>query len=202
MRHGETALDNRLSYTRRLRSCTSPGRSPKRSVPCYALVSNRCDVTCKTNILYGHHCRRHWIYDSNAFYSSLSTASKDTLICLSKRGVRAIFRAPPRTPSLPLFQQLQICRLPQRMGYKLLVFTYRCTHSLTSTLLTNEFSVLGQSNARTQSTTRGQSFISLSLKLAQCLSPLWYNLSSPYLLPFVELSAVFSAASRYWFLLI
>ena len=34
---------------------------------------------------------------------------------------------------------------------KLLVFTYRCTYSLTSTLLTNEFSVLGQSNARTQS---------------------------------------------------
>ena len=37
------------------------------------------------------------------------------------------------------------------------------THSLTSTLLTNEFSLLGQSNARTQSITRGQSFISLSL---------------------------------------
>ena len=32
--------------------------------------------------------------------------------------------------------------------------------------------------------------------LAQRLSPLWYNLSSLYLLTFVELSAVFSAASR------
>ena len=83
-------------------------------------------------------------YGSNAFYSSLSTSSKEKLIHLSKRGVRAIFRAPPWTPSLPLYQQLQICRLPQRMDYKLLVFTYRCTHSLTSTLLTNEFSVLGQ----------------------------------------------------------
>ena len=105
------------------------------------------------------------MHGSSAFYSSLSTASKDPkkLIRLSKRGVRAIFRAPPWTPSLPLYQQLQICRLPQRMDYKLLVFTYRCTHSLTSTLLTNEFSVLGQSNARTQSITRGQSFISLSL---------------------------------------
>ena len=53
-------------------------------------------------------------YGSSAFYSSLSTASKDpkTLIRLSKRGVRAIFRAPPWTPSLPLYQQLQICRLP------------------------------------------------------------------------------------------
>ena len=102
-------------------------------------------------------------YGSNAFYSSLSTSSKEKLIRLSKRSVRAIFRAPPWTPSLPLYQQLQICRLPQRMDYKLLVFTYRCTHSLTSTLLTNEFSVLGQSNARTRSITRGQSVISLSL---------------------------------------
>ena len=32
--------------------------------------------------------------------------------------------------------------------------------------------------------------------LAQRLSLLWYNLSSLYLLTFVELSAVFSAASR------
>ena len=102
-------------------------------------------------------------YGSNAFYSSFSTASKEKLICLSKCGVRTIFRAPLRTTSLPLYQQLQICRLPQRMDYKLLVFTYRCTHSLTSTLLTNEFTVLGQSNARTRSITRGQWFISLSL---------------------------------------
>ena len=32
---------------------------------------------------------------SNAFHSSLSTASKERIIRLSKRGVRAIFRAPP-----------------------------------------------------------------------------------------------------------
>ena len=52
-------------------------------------------------------------YGSNAFSSSLSTASKEKLIRLFKRGVRAIIRAPPWTPSLPLYQQLQICRLPQ-----------------------------------------------------------------------------------------
>ena len=136
-------------------------------------------------------------YGSNAFYSSLSTSLKEKLICLSKRGVRAIFRAPPWTPSLPLYQQVQICRIPQRMDYKLLVFTYRCTHSLTSTLLTNEFSVHGQSNARTRFITPDQSFISF---LDQRLSPLSYNISSLYLLTFVELSAVFSAASRCWFL--
>ena len=62
-------------------------------------------------------------YGSNAFYSSLSTSSKEKLIRLSQRGVRAIFRAPPWTPSLPLYQQLQICRLPQRMDYKLLSLT-------------------------------------------------------------------------------
>ena len=55
---------------------------------------------------------------SNAFYSSLSTASKEKLIRLPKRGVRAIFRAPPLTPSLSLFQELQICRLPQRIDYR------------------------------------------------------------------------------------
>ena len=62
-------------------------------------------------------------YGSNAFYLSLSTASKENLIRLSKRGVRAIFRDPPWTPSFPLYQQLQICRLPQQKDYKLLVFT-------------------------------------------------------------------------------
>ena len=58
-------------------------------------------------------------YGSNAFYSSLSTSSKEKLIRLSKRCFRAIFRAPPWTPSLPLYKQLQICRLPQRMDYKI-----------------------------------------------------------------------------------
>ena len=157
------------------------------------------DVTCQT-IIYMAIIAADIIrveYGSNAFYSSLSTSSKEKLIRLFKRGVRAIFRAPPWTPSLPLYQQLQICCLPQRMDYKLLVFTYRCTHtgSLTSTLLTNEFSVLGQSNACTRSVTRGQSFISLSLPnvchRSGTISPLRL-----YLLTFVELSAVFSAASR------
>ena len=146
-------------------------------------------------------------YGSNAFYSSLSTSSKEKLIRLSKRGVRAIFRAPPWTPSLPVYQQLQICRLPQRMDYKLLVFTYRCTHSLTSTLLTNEFSVLGQSNARTRSITRGQSFISLSLPnichRSGTISPLftcsllWNSLPSSLRHPDVKFSRFRNALATY-----
>ena len=148
-------------------------------------------------------------YGSNAFYSSLSTSSKEKLIRLSKRGVRAIFRAPPWTPSLPLYQQLQICRLPQRMDYELLVFTYRCTHSLTSTLLKIEFSVLGQSNARTRSITRGQSFISLSLPNAcrrhhsGTISPLftcsllWNSLPSSLRHPDVNFSRFRNALATY-----
>ena len=146
-------------------------------------------------------------YGSNAFYSSLSTSSKEKLIRLSKRGVRAIFRAPQWTPSLPLYQQLQICRLSERMDYKLLVFTYRCTHSLTSTLLTNEFSVLGQSNARTRSITRGQSFISLSLPnvchRSGTISPLftcsllWNALPSSLRHPDVDFSRFRNALATY-----
>ena len=145
-------------------------------------------------------------YGSNAFYSSLSTSSKEKLR-LSKRGVRAIFRAPPWTPSDPLYQQLQICRLPQLMDYKLLVFTYRCTHSLTSTLLTNKFSVLGQSNARTRSITRGQSFITHSLPdvchRSGTISPLftcsllWNSLPSSLRHPDVDFSRFRNALATY-----
>ena len=106
-----------------------------------------------------------------------------------------------------LYQQLQICRLPQRMDYKLLVSTYRCTHSLASTLLTNEFSVLGQSNARTRSITRGQSFISLSLPnvchrfgtispLFTC-SLLWNSLPSSLRHPDVNFSRFRNALATY-----
>ena len=135
----------------------------------------------------------------NAFYSSLSTASKEKLIRLSKHAwcpsnfqsstVDAISSPLPATLNLPP---------SSTMDYKLLVFTYRCTHSLTSTLLTNEFSVLGQSNALTHTIYNTGSIVTVYLSfLAQRLPPLWYNLSSLYLLTFVELSAVtvFSAAS-------
>ena len=94
-----------------------------------------------------------------------------------------------------------------RMDYTLLVFTYRCTHSLTSTLPTNEFSVLGQSNARTRSITRGQSFISLSLPnvchRAGTISPLftcsllWNSLPSSLRHPDVDFSRYRNALATY-----
>ena len=103
-------------------------------------------------------------YGSNAFYSSLSTAFKEKLVQLSKRGVRAIFKAPPWTPSAPLYEQLNIATPLKRFEYKLIYFTYRCTHSLASTMLVNQYIILSQSKARTSSITRGQS----SVKLALC----------------------------------
>ena len=87
------------------------------------------------------------------------------------------------------------------------VFTYRCTHSLTSTLLTNEFSVLGQSNARPRSITRGQSFISLSLPnvchRSGTISPLftcsllWNSLPSSLRHPDVKFSRFRNALATY-----
>ena len=94
------------------------------------------------------------------------------------------------------------------MDYKLLVFTYRCTHSLTSTLLTNEFSVLGQWNARTQSITRRRSFITalfpcptsvtaLVQSLLFTCSLLWNSLSSSLRHPDVDFSRFRNALATY-----
>ena len=147
-------------------------------------------------------------YGSNAFYSSLSTASKEKLIRLSKRDRSEQFSELHHGRHLfPSTRNFKFCRLPQRMDYKLLVFSYRCTHSLTSTLLTNEFSVLGQSNARTQSITRGQSFISFSLPnvchRSGTISPLftcsllWNSLPSSLRHPDVDFSGFRNALATY-----
>ena len=68
------------------------------------------------------------------------------------------------TPSAPLYEQLNIATPLKRFEYKLIYFTYRCTHSLASTLLVNQYIILSQSKSRTSSLTRGQS----SVKLALC----------------------------------
>ena len=69
---------------------------------------------------------------SNAFYSSLSTSRKGSSSCQSVP-VRAIFEAPPWTPSAPLsIGQLNMSTLLKRFEHKLIYFTYRCTHSLCS----------------------------------------------------------------------
>ena len=65
---------------------------------------------------------------SNAACSSLSSASKGKLF--QKRGIRTFLGAPPWSPSHPLYEQIQIYTLPQRLDYKLLVFIYRLMQSL------------------------------------------------------------------------
>ena len=117
-------LDNRLSWEAQILHITRKSR--KRLGPCKLLRAGQQLTLPAKRSFYLAIIAADIEYGSNAFYSSLSTSSKEKLIRLSKRGVRAIFRAPPWMPSLPLYQQLQICRLPQRMDYKLLVFTYRC----------------------------------------------------------------------------
>ena len=121
------------------------------------------DVTCQTIILHGHHCCRYRIWFERLLFVSFHLIEGKAYSPVQAWRPSNFQSSTVDAISSPPYQQLQICRLPQRMDYKLLVFTYRCTHSLTSTLLTNEFSVLGQSIARTRSITRGQSFISLSL---------------------------------------
>ena len=131
-------------------------------------------------------------YGSNAFCSSLSSASKEKLIHLS---LKAWCPHNLRSHERHLTPSISSCVFPpsSTAGRQTFCFHLR-THSLSSTFPANEFSVLDRSNARTQSVTRGRSLIYLPFP-AQCLSSSWYNLFPPYLFPTLELSAVFPAAS-------
>ena len=91
-----------------LSKITSPGRSPKRSGPCICTAGQQLTLPAKWTF-YMAIIAANIEYGSNTFYSSLSTASKEKLICLSKRGVQPIFRAPPWTmissPAVPPLQK-------------------------------------------------------------------------------------------------
>ena len=69
-------------------------------------------------------------YGSNAFYSSLPQTAREHLSRLSKRGVGAIFSAPPWTHTEPLLREMKLCSIDVRFKLKLLIHTYRCTHAL------------------------------------------------------------------------
>ena len=56
---------------------------------------------------------------SNDFYSSPSTAFREKLVQLSKRGVQAIFKAPPWTPPAPRYEQLNISTPPKGLNINL-----------------------------------------------------------------------------------
>ena len=127
-------------------------------------------------------------YGSNAFYSSLPQSAKEHLSRLSKRGVRAIFGAPPWTHTEPLLREMKLCSIDVRFKLKLLIHTYRCTHALASSLLCQQYKLRSHSNS-THSTTRSQLTLSLCIPSAArrpgTISPLftstllWNSLPSP-----------------------
>ena len=104
----------------------------------------------------------------------------------------------------PAFQHVTLCRkdillpsipLSWGLGREMLANDIKrpCLRSLRSTLLTNEFSVLGRSNARTQIWNKRS--ILYPPFPAQCMSCIVLVQSlSLYIFPSLELSAVFSTA--------
>ncbi len=137
-------------------------------------------------------------YGSNAFYSSLPQSAKDQLSRLGKRGIRSIVGAPPWTHTAPLFNTLNIFPILKRLELKLLLLTYRCTHSLASHLLCDQYTRRTPTNS-TRSTTRAQITVSLCIpriaRRSGSISPLftssllWNSLPSLLRSPVLSFSA-------------
>ena len=103
-------------------------------------------------------------YGSTAFSSSLSAREKARLFQASRKGICAIARASPWTPTTPLLKIFGLAPLSVRFDLKLLLLTHRCVHSIASTLLCSQYNLRTQANS-TYRTTRGQTFNSLCLPL-------------------------------------
>ena len=96
---------------------------------------------------------------------------KARLFQASRKGICAIARASPWTPTTPLLKIFGLAPLSVRFDLKLLLLTHRCVHSIASTLLCSQYNLRTQANS-TYRTTRGQTFNSLCLPLVT-YSPLW-----------------------------
>ena len=115
------------------------------------------------------------------FYTSLPQSEKEHLCTLSKRGVRAIFSAPPWTHTEPLLREMKLCSIDLR---------YTPIDALVSSLLCQKYKLRSPSNS-THSTTRSQLTLSLCIPSAArrpgTISPLftstllWNSLPSPTL---------------------
>ena len=103
-------------------------------------------------------------YGSTAFSSSLSAREKARLFQASRKGICAIARASPWTPTTPLLKIFGLAPLSVRFDLKLLLLTHRCVHSIASTLLCSQYNLRTQANS-TYRTTRGQTINSLCLPL-------------------------------------
>ena len=78
-------------------------------------------------------------YGSTAFSSSLSAREKARLFQASRKGVCAITRASPWTPTTPLLKIFGLAPLSVRFDLKLLLLTHRCVHSIASPLLCRQY---------------------------------------------------------------
>ena len=101
-------------------------------------------------------------YGSTAFSSSLSAREKARLIQASRKGICAIARASPWTPTAPLLKIFGLAPLTLRFDLKLLLLTHRCVHSVASSLLCCQYELRTPSNS-TSRRTRAQTFNTLCL---------------------------------------
>ena len=101
-------------------------------------------------------------YGSTAFSSSLSAREKARLFQASQKGICAIARTSPWTPTTPLLKIFGLALLSVRFDLKLLLLTHRCVHSIASPLLCRQYKLRTQANS-TYRTTHGQTFNSLCL---------------------------------------
>ena len=100
-------------------------------------------------------------YGSNALFSSLSALAESKLTELYKRANRAVAGLPAWTQvnSLELPKRFFLWPIIKRLELKLLLFTFRCTHYLSSTLSSSQYYIRSHLNS-THSITRGQTYLS------------------------------------------
>ena len=91
-------------------------------------------------------------------------AHTQRLFQASRKGVCAIARASPWTPTTPLLKIFGLAPLSVRFDLKFLLLTHRCVHSIASPLLCRQYKLRTQANS-TYRTTRGQTLNSLCLPL-------------------------------------
>ena len=82
---------------------------------------------------------------------------KARLFQASRKGICAIARASPWSPTTPLLKIFGLVPLSVRFDLKLLLLTHRCVHSIASPLLCRQHKLRTQANS-TYRTTRGQTF--------------------------------------------
>ena len=64
----------------------------------------------------------------NSLYAHCNVSTRQRLQRVQNRAARPVLNVPPRTPSLPLLQQLHWLPIEARISYKLCSLMYRVTH--------------------------------------------------------------------------